>query len=77
MIPTLAYNMAYFEAERNGEKHIGLRKHFPLAKIKEEQVALQKFKVAIFPEVDDYELYFLEVYAAGKWKTKWNTFKTH
>ncbi len=38
---------------------------------------IKKYKVAIVTENFDYDLYFMEVYIAGKLKTKWNNFRTH
>ncbi|RXG30670.1 hypothetical protein [Leeuwenhoekiella marinoflava] len=38
---------------------------------------LRNFKVALYPVLNDYELYFYEVALAGILKTKWNTFRTH
>lgn len=38
---------------------------------------IQNYKVVLVPVQNDYDLYFLEVVLAGKFKTKWNSFKTH
>lgn len=38
---------------------------------------IQNYKVALIEVQNDYDLYFLEVVLAGKFKTKWNSFKTH
>lgn len=38
---------------------------------------IQNYKVVLIPIPDDYDLYFLEVALAGKFKTKWNSFRTH
>lgn len=38
---------------------------------------IQNYKVALIPVKNDYDLYFLEVVLAGKFRTKWNSFKTH
>lgn len=38
---------------------------------------IQNYKVVLIPVPNDYDLYFLEVVLAGKFKTKWNSFKTH
>ncbi|WP_310559188.1 hypothetical protein [Flavobacterium sp.] len=38
---------------------------------------IQNYKVVLVPVTNDYDLYFLEVVLAGKFKTKWNSFKTH
>jgi predicted GIY-YIG superfamily endonuclease len=38
---------------------------------------IQNYKVVLIPITNDYDLYFLEVVLAGKFKTKWNSFRTH
>jgi hypothetical protein len=38
---------------------------------------IQNYKVVLWPVPNDYDLYFLEVILAGKFKTKWNSFRTH
>lgn len=38
---------------------------------------IQNYKVVLVPVPNDYDLYFLEVVLAGKFKTKWNSFRTH
>lgn len=38
---------------------------------------IQNYKVVLVPVQNDYDLYFLEVVLAGKFRTKWNSFKTH
>lgn len=38
---------------------------------------IQNYKVVLWPVPHDYDLYFLEVVLAGKFKTKWNSFRTH
>jgi hypothetical protein len=43
----------------------------------EQQEIIRKYKVAILPIENDYDMYFIEVYLAGVWKTEWNSFKTH
>lgn len=69
---TLAYAMA---ASRH--EHEGRRQQLSYEKISKEQKAIRQFKVAILPETSDYDLYFMEVYIAGKLKLEWNTFRTH
>lgn len=58
-------------------KHIGLRTEIPLPEIQKQQEIIKNYKVAILPMTDYYTMYFMEVYLAGKWKTEWNSFKTH
>ncbi|SDI01622.1 hypothetical protein SAMN04488062_12026 [Flavobacterium omnivorum] len=38
---------------------------------------IQNYKVVLHSVPKDYDLYFLEVVLAGKFKTKWNSFRTH
>lgn len=38
---------------------------------------IQNYKVVLMEVQNDYDLYFLEVTLAGKFKAKWNSFKTH
>lgn len=38
---------------------------------------IQNYKVVLVAVQNDYDLYFLEVILAGKFKTKWNSFRTH
>lgn len=45
--------------------------------ILEQQTIIRNYKVVILPEENDYDMYFMEVFLAGVWKTKWNSFKTH
>lgn len=45
--------------------------------IKEQQEIIRNYKVVILPIENDYDMYFIEVYLAGVWKTEWNSFKTH
>ncbi|KUJ63865.1 hypothetical protein AR687_01370 [Flavobacteriaceae bacterium CRH] len=38
---------------------------------------IQNYKVVLVAVQNDYDLYLLEVLLAGKFKTKWNSFRTH
>lgn len=69
-------SLAYLIAKHK-HRYIKARSNFPMNKIRAEQSILKKYKVAVYPILNDYDLYFTEVYAAGIWGTKWNTFKTH
>ncbi len=69
---TLAYLKAASKSKYNGE-----RKHFPYSEIEQQQKIIRQYKVALLPEPLDFDLYFMEVYFAGKLKTLWNSFKTH
>ncbi|MFV5702589.1 hypothetical protein ACM55F_12030 [Flavobacterium sp. XS2P12] len=41
------------------------------------KTVIQNYKVVLYSVPEDYDLYFLEVVLAGKFKTKWNSFRTH
>lgn len=69
-------SLAYLKAKHKS-KHIGLRKEMPKSKLVAEQKIIRSYKVAIIAEERDFDMYFMEAYFAGKWKTKWNNFKTH
>lgn len=69
---TLAYLMA-----KDRILHIEHRSILPESELKTEQEKIKNFKVIVVPELNDYDLYFMEVYLAGRLKTKWNSFKTH
>lgn len=69
---TLAHAMASLKHGHKGE-----RKALQFDKIEERQMIIRKYRVAILPEEYDYDLYFMEVYLSAKWKTLWNTFRTH
>lgn len=38
---------------------------------------IRSYKLVLIHVPEDYDLYFLEVALAGKFKTKWNSFRTH
>jgi len=42
-----------------------------------EQKNMKNYRLVVIPEDLEYDLYFMEVYIAGKLKTRWNSFKTH
>ena len=69
---SLAYLMAKKKYDHQGHRH-KLKKW----KLKEQQEIIREWRVAVYPIKNDYDLYFTEVFAAGMWGTKWNTFKTH
>ena len=69
---TLAYLKAASKTQYKGQ-----RKHYPFADIEKQQKIIRQYKVALLPELLDFDLYFMEVYFAGKLKTLWNSFKTH
>lgn len=57
--------------------HTGSRKELPLPDLYLQQEKIKNYRLIIIPELNDYDLYFMEVYIAGKLKTYWNSFKTH
>jgi hypothetical protein len=69
-------SLAYLMAKKE-HGHVGRRKLLPLEQLVKQQEIIRQFKFVIYPELDDYKLYFLEVYLSGVLKTKWNSFKTH
>jgi hypothetical protein len=69
---TLAYLKA---ASKN--KFLGKRIELSYVELSKQQELIRQYKVAIISEPLDFDLYFMEVYIAGKLKTHWNTFKTH
>lgn len=69
---TWAYSMA-----ANEISHTSNRKDLSIEHIQRIQAIIRNCKVAVIQESNDYDLSFMEVYIAGKLKTKWNSFKTH
>jgi len=67
---------AYLQAS-SLNSHQKQRKELEYHLIQEQQNIIRQYKVAIIPEKDDFDLYFMEIYIAGKLKTLWNSFKTH
>ena len=64
---------AYLKA-RNNKKYNDDSKH---EFIKLEQEEIKKYHFMVIPEKNYYDMYFMEVYIAGKLKIYWNSFKTH
>lgn len=69
---TLAYLMA-----KTRISHSDYRDRLSIFELEHEQSKIKNFRVIVIPEENDYDLYFMEVYLAGKLKTKWNSFRTH
>jgi hypothetical protein len=69
-------SLAYMKASQK-QLHIGQRKHIKHEILEDQQKIIRNYKVAVLQVDNDYDLYFMEVYFAGKWKTEWNSFKTH
>lgn len=57
--------------------HTGLRNELPFELLKIQQEKIKNYCLIVIPVEHDYDLYFMEVYIAGRLKTKWNSFKTH
>ncbi len=70
---TLAYLMAKTKEKPAWKR----RDEIPSYLLKDRQEYIENLQVAILLEPNDYDLYFMEVYFAGKWKTPWNSFRTH
>lgn len=69
-------SFAYLKAKSRLE-HSTKRETLALSEIQSEQEKIKNYRLIVIPELNDYDLYFMEVYIAGKLKTKWNSFKTH
>ncbi|WP_326937025.1 GIY-YIG nuclease family protein [Flavobacterium sp. PL11] len=69
-------SLAYLQAKINSG-HVKGRMHLDLAMLKREQELIKNYFLVVIPETEDYDLYFMEVYIAGRLQTKWNSFKTH
>lgn len=68
--------LAYLQAKtRLG--HEKERLHMDTAEFMPEQEKIKNYKLVVIPEANHYDLYFMEVYIAGRLKTYWNSFKTH
>lgn len=57
--------------------YTGNRKELPLSDLFLQQEKIKNYRLIVIPEVNDYDLYFMEVYISGKLKTYWNSFRTH
>lgn len=69
-------SFSYLKA-KHFSKYDGIRKDLPGELLREQQEKIKNYYLIVIPEMNDYDLYFMEVYIAGKLKTKWNSFKTH
>lgn len=69
-------SLAYLQAKiRIG--HAKERLHLDVSEFETEQRIIKDYRLVVIPETNHYDLYFMEVYIAGRLKTKWNSFKTH
>lgn len=68
--------LAYLKAASKSD-YIGERKNLLYSDLEKQQQIIRQYKVAILPEMLDFDLYFMEVYISGYFKTYWNSFKTH
>ncbi len=64
--------LGFSVVSKSQRKHIENEADVPKAK-----ELVRRFKVAIYPIENDYELYFHEVAVAGILQSKWNSFRTH
>ena len=70
---TLAYLITKFRLKHNGSR--SALKH---EKVKPHQEEIRNYRVVVIAvPSNEYLLYFMEVYLAGKYKTHWNSFRTH
>lgn len=69
-------SFSYLKA-KHYNNYIGKREDLPLDQLFFQQEKIKNYRLIVIPELNDYDLYFMEVYIAGRLKTKWNTFKTH
>lgn len=68
--------LAYLKAKKRIDHNKGRLELAP-EKLKEEQEEIKKYHLIVIPETNYYDMYFMEVYIAGRLKTLWNSFKTH
>ncbi len=69
-------SFAYLKA-KHFEKHTKARALLSKNALLLQQEKIKNYRVIVIPEMNDYDLYFMEVYIAGRLKTKWNSFRTH
>lgn len=69
-------SLSYLKA-KHFNNYKGKRQDLPEAMLREQQNKIKNYRVVVIPELNHYDLYFMEVYLAGKLKTFWNSFKTH
>lgn len=78
---TLAYVIATKKSypDKYGVEYDGEREKFPYDEFREEiqKKMIEKWKISLIPENDNYRLYYKEIYYASLYKTYWNTFETH
>lgn len=69
-------SFAYLMA-KNRLNHLENRNSLNQEELIFEQRNIKNYRLVVIPEDLEYDLYFMEVYIAGRLKTKWNSFKTH
>lgn len=69
-------SFSYLKA-KHFSQHTGKRIDLDKELLKAQQQKIKNYRLIVIPEINDYDLYFMEVYIAGKLKTHWNSFKTH
>lgn len=67
---------AYLKAKTRLGHNKG-RLDLSLKELESEQGEIKNYHLMVIPEENHYDMYFMEVYIAGRLKTKWNSFKTH
>ncbi len=69
-------SFSYLKA-KHFSQHTGKRIDLDKELLKAQQQKIKNYRLIVIPEINDYDLYFMEVYIAGRLGTKWNSFKTH
>ncbi len=69
-------SFSYLKA-KHFNNYNGKRADLPSKLLEKQQEKIKNYRIVVIPEINDYDLYFMEVYISGKLKTKWNSFKTH
>lgn len=67
---------AYLKAKTRLD-HKDKRVKMDVNEFKLEQAKIKNYRLVVIPETKHYDLYFMEVYIAGRLKSYWNSFKTH
>ncbi len=77
---TLVYLMLRYEHDEKHGLYTGERKDFPrfeTHRVSKQQEMIDTWKISIIPELDNYKMYFFEIYLACHLGTYWNSFETH
>ena len=69
-------SFSYLKA-KHFKEYKGERKDLPYELLNVEKEKIKNYRLFIIPEINHFDMYFMEVYIAGRLKTYWNSFKTH